>query len=169
MLADTGYEWAQTNSLVMERGPYRLISVMDESCSKEPYRVAGNFADLCTDGYPLIHEISVPCGEERILFDYDRMEANDCYIVATAARVERLSFENERIELWEKAADRIHVHTRMWLSWRPMKWEAVDEDGIPVPLQIEWEEESHTVLLSYDSIDKLVKITGTCENTEKSV
>lgn len=159
-LSAAGYEWKETNSLVMERGPYRMISVLDESCSSEPYRTTGLFTDLLADGFPVVHSAEVPVGEEGLLFDYAKIEAEELRIIATAARIEKLECRKDSFTLWEKAADRIHVHTRIRFPWKPLKAEAVDSDGNPVDLVMEWEEETRTVLFTYDSKDKLVKITG---------
>lgn len=159
-LGKAGYFWQETNSLVMERGPYRIITVMDESCSTKPYCAEGLFTDLLAEGYPVVHEITVPSGEEGLLFDYAKVEDATLRVIATAARIEKLECGDRSFEVHEKAADRIHVNTRIRLPFRPVVVEAVDEDGGPVALYMEWEEASRTVLLSYESQDQLVKITG---------
>lgn len=159
-LGRAGYSWQESNSLALERGPYRIITVMDESCSKEPYRAEGLFTDLLAEGYPIVRQVTVPLGEEGLLFDYAKIGEDALRVIATAARIEKLECTEASFEVWEKAAGRIHVNTRIRLPFRPKEAEAVDEDGNPVALKMEWEEASRTVLLSYDSQDKLVKITG---------
>lgn len=160
ILADTGYVWKETNSLVMERGPYRIISVLDESCSDAPYRTEGLFTDLCADGFPVIKRAEVACGEEGLLFDYRKIEKETCCVVATAARIERFECEEASFTVWEKAADRISVHTRLRLPWKPQRVSAEEENGVKIPVRMEWDEDSRTALLSYESRNNLVKIVG---------
>lgn len=157
-LEKTGYKWEETNCLAMERGNYRIVSVMNESCSMSPYQTTGLFTDLCKAGYPVLTEIEVACGEEAILFDYSKIQGQDMAVIATAARIEKLQRQENTIELWEKAADRIWVATRLRLPWQPLSAEAVDEDGEEIALCMDWDERSKTVLLSYHSKDKMVKI-----------
>lgn len=164
-LFDTGYIWNESNYLAMKRGPYRIISVMDESVGDAPYQEEGVFTDLLKDGYPIVHNISVAAGEEGLLFDYTVIENEEVRMIATAARIEKLELEKTEsgtgmFVLWEKAADRIHVHTRIRLPWKPEHLEALDENNGAVELSYCWDEETKTVLITYDSNDKLVKITG---------
>lgn len=160
VLFDTGYYWKETNCLAMERGPYRMIAVLDESCSAQSCRAEGLFTDLLKDGYPVIHELTVPCGEEGMLFDYEKIAGETLRVIASAARIEKLVCGEHTLEVWEKAADRIHVNTRIRIPWKPERIEAADEEGDPVEVSFEWNEETGTVLLSYDSRDLLVKIIG---------
>lgn len=180
-LFDTGYHWKETNVLAMERGPYRITAVLDEAGTMENSHTAechvsahnpaseeqtgcvikGLFTDLLADGYPVVHEVRVESGEESILFDYSKIADDSLRVIATAARIEKLSCDENTFEIEEKAADRIHVHTRIRLPWQPSEVKAVDAEENPVELTMQWEEESRTVLLSYDSRDLLVKIIGT--------
>lgn len=166
-LFEAGYLWKETNSLTMERGPYRIISVMDESISSACCTAEGLFTDLLTDGYPVVHRISIPAGSEGLLFDYSKIEGEELRIIATAARIEKLECSRDTFEVWEKAADRIHVYTRIRLPWKPSKVTAVDEAGELVEAVLTWEEETNTVLISYDSRNKLVKLTG-CRETNQA-
>lgn len=159
-LATAGYDWKETNVLAMERGPYRMVAVLDESCSDESYHAEGLFTDLFADGYPVVHERIVPIGEEGMLFDYAKIENDTLRVIATAARIEKLTCGEDTFEIREKAADRIHVNTRIRLPWKPETVEAVDEAGEAVKVTMEWDEESRTALFSYDSKDLSVHITG---------
>lgn len=162
---DTGYLWKESNCLAMKRGPYRIISVMDESISADAYTEDGIFTDLLADGYPVVHSVNVAVGEEGLLFDYAAIEGEELCVIATAARIEKLELEKSEtgsgiLRLWEKAADRIHVHTRIRLPWKPEEVTAVDEEGTAVGISFQWDAETRTVLLTYDSNNKLVKVTG---------
>ena len=158
-LARNGYRWEDRNYLAMERGPYRIAAVMEES-GQGAYVCKGRFADLTADGFPLVEEIRIPEGEEGLFFDYEKIEGESVAVIATAARIFRMDCGGEEFSLELKAADRIHVHTRLRLPWKPAYVTALDEEGTAVNLTVSWEEKTDTVLLTYDSRDKMVTVRG---------
>lgn len=158
-LAQCGYRWEDRNYLAMERGPYRIAAVMEESTGGA-YACEGKFADLMEDGFPLVRRIRICEGQEGLFFDYGKIEDQPFAVIATAARIFRMDCKEDRFVLEVKAADRIHVHIRLRLPWEPAQAAAWDEDGEPVKLSVCWEEETRTALFSYDSRDRTVTIQG---------
>lgn len=159
-LLASNYEWKETNHLIIKRGPYRITAVMTESCGEEPCITEGLYSDLLSYGYPIIHRAEVKPDEEGMLFDINDIEQDSLCIIASAARIEKLECRNTVFTIWEKAADNIHVFTRLRLPFEPMRVEAEDEDKDTVPIEFAWDQETRTVLLSYDSKDKSVMVTG---------
>lgn len=160
VLAHTGYEWKDTNHLVMRRGPYVISAVLSESCSKEPYVAEGTYTDLLSYGYPIVHRVEVQPEEEGLLFDYSKIEEEELCIIATAARIEKLLCENDSFVIEAKAADQIHVFMRLRMPFELGTVAASAEDGSVVPVEFSWEKETRTLLISYDSKDMTVTITG---------
>lgn len=158
-LFNSGLVWKETNALAQSRGPYRIIAVMDESISQESYTEPGLFSDLLADGFPVVEQIVVPVGSEGLFLDYQKVENETFCIIASAARIEKLAQEKDVYCVWEKAADGIYVHTRIRMPAQPKRIEAADDDGTPVCITSDWDEKSRTVLLSYKSYDKTVKIS----------
>lgn len=158
-LAQCGYRWEDRNYLAMERGPYRIAAVMEESTGGA-YACEGKFADLMEDGFPLVRRIRICEGQEGLFFDYGKIEDQPFAVIATAARIFRMDCKEDRFVLEVKAADRIHVHIRLRLPWEPAQAAAWDEGGEPVKLSVCWEEETRTALFSYDSRDRTVTIQG---------
>lgn len=90
--------WQQTDTLTVQRGPYRVIArmrnagaeVRDRSASTpdgEAPRFVGPYVDLFAPGLPVREEVRPRPGESCLL--YDVSEARDGEVVAVAGRVER--------------------------------------------------------------------------------
>ena len=60
-----------------------------------------------------------------------------------------------------KAADRIKSFTRVRLPKAPTILTATDEDGKEIALEWNWNEETRTVLFSYESEAKVITVKGT--------
>lgn len=59
-----------------------------------------------------------------------------------------------------KTADKIKAFTRVRLPKQPTDIKAIDEDGEAVVLESSWDEETKTLLVSYQSVSKEVCVTG---------
>lgn len=156
----TGYIWNENNYLCMKRGPYHIVAVMEESLNDNPYIETGLFTDLLADGYPIIKKICINSGEEGLFFNYEFIKDENLCIIATAARIEKLECDTYKLKILCKAADRIHVNIRIRLPWKPERITAIDETGNIVKILFEWDIETQTILISYESKNKLLDITG---------
>ena len=59
-----------------------------------------------------------------------------------------------------KAADLIKSYIRVRLPKKVTSVSAIDEDGNNVEVTLDWDEESRSALMTYESTDKLIKLTG---------
>lgn len=62
------------NSLYLERGPYDIVSVMDESVDAKPYVVKGPVIDLFDPALPVLSEKVINPGEQALLYDVNRIK-----------------------------------------------------------------------------------------------
>lgn len=62
------------NNYYLERGPYDIAAVLDESISKEPLHIEGLVIDLFDPELPVLHEKIINPGEQAYLFDLNRIE-----------------------------------------------------------------------------------------------
>lgn len=76
------------NNFYLERGPYDIISVMNENDDAKPYTVKGPVIDLFDPKLPVLSEKVVNPGEQSLLYDVKRV-ANKSVpkVLATAARI----------------------------------------------------------------------------------
>ena len=73
-----------TNTLYMERGPYRIVAVMDEVAG-EPFTMEGCFIDLYDPALPVYHQKTVLPGQQALFYDVTRA-GKDPQILAAASR-----------------------------------------------------------------------------------
>jgi len=160
VLKEKGENWEYRNDLTLHRGPYIISSVMDESFTDEPKVFNGLFADMLSNEYKVIKEKSVKPDENTILFDFSKIEDVDFRIIGTATRIFNFDITDEGFTSEMKAADRIKSFTRVRLPKAVTELSATDEDGTEVALTWNWDEETRTLLYSYNSKAKLVTLTG---------
>lgn len=159
ILAEAGETWNYSNFLSLQRGPYRICSVMNESISEEPAVLTGLFADMLDPEYPVITHKSIAPDESAVLFDFQMIEGENIRIVGTSARISELKTAGEEIELKAKAADGIQVSIRLRLPGEVRRLQAESESG-PVDIRWKWDERSSTVLIRYFSENQEVHIRG---------
>ncbi|WP_457287643.1 hypothetical protein [Pedobacter sp. UYP24] len=76
------------NNLVLHRGPYDIISVMDESSSSESYVQNGDLIDLFDPKLPVLKQKIVEPGNQAYLYNIDRVpDKTKPQVLASAARV----------------------------------------------------------------------------------
>ena len=89
-----------------------------------------------------------------------KIEGEDFRIVGTSARVEEGETTENGVMLRLKTADKIKAFTRVRLPKQPTDIKAIDEDGEAVAVESSWDEETKTLLVSYQSVSKEVCVTG---------
>lgn len=154
-----GYHWKMCNYLSVRRDPYIVIASMQESDMGSVYTKEGLFVDLYEDKYPVVERVLVEPGQEKLLFDLEKIK-DDVRIIATAARIENMVCENGQLSIEAKAIDHIQVNMRIRLPGKTEDLCAHTESGKNMELQSVWDEKSRTVLLSYRSNNEKVHITG---------
>lgn len=154
-----GYHWKMCNYLSVRRDPYIVIASMQESDMGSVYTKEGLFVDLYEDKYPVVERVLVEPGQEKLLFDLEKIKEG-VRIIATAARIENMVCENGQLSIEAKAIDHIQVNMRIRLPGKPEDLCAHTESGKNMELQSVWDEKSRTVLLSYRSNNEKVYITG---------
>lgn len=154
-----GYHWKMCNYLSVRRDPYIVIASMQESDMGSVYTKEGLFVDLYEDKYPVVERVLVEPGQEKLLFDLEKIK-DDVRIIATAARIENMVCENGQLSIEAKAIDHIQVNMRIRLPGKTEDLCAHTESGKNMELQSVWDEKSRTVLLSYRSNNEKVYITG---------
>ena len=133
---------------------------MNQSVSEEPKVIKGLFADMLDNEYKIIKEKVVKPDENTILFDFGKIEGENFRIIGTATRIFDFDITEEGFTSNMKAADRIKSFTRVRLPKAPTALAAIDEDGAEVALTWSWDAETATLLFSYDSKAKAIKLTG---------
>lgn len=163
-LEGLGLSWEFRNDLTLHRGPYIISAVMDESVTEEKKVWEGLFADLGENDYPVITHKEIGPDETALLFDFDTIREDAFRVIGTSARVLDAQTDDGGFQLKLKTADKIRAFTRVRLPQKASAALAVDEQGQHVPMEVNWDEASRTLLLCYDSHSEEVTVTGRWEN-----
>ena len=163
-LESLGLSWEFRNDLTLHRGPYIISAVMDESVTDEKKVWEGLFADLGENAYPVITHKEIGPDETALLFDFDTIREETFRVIGTSARVLDAQTDDGGFQLKLKTADKIRAYTRVRLPQKAAAALAVDEQGQHVPMEVNWDDASRTLLLCYDSHSEEVTVTGRWEN-----
>ena len=163
-LESLGLSWEFRNDLTLHRGPYIISAVMDESVTDEKKVWEGLFADLGENDYPVITHKEIGPDETALLFDFDTIREETFRVIGTSARVLDAQTDDGGFQLKLKTADKIRAYTRVRLPQKAAAALAVDEQGQHVPMEVNWDDVSRTLLLCYDSHSEEVTVTGRWEN-----
>ncbi|MBP3324129.1 MAG: hypothetical protein J6M16_08035 [Clostridia bacterium] len=160
ILLENGEKWDYRNDITIRRGPYVISAVMDESVNNEPKVIKGNFVDMLSSEYNIIKEKVINPDEGTILFDLDYIKDETFRILASGSRIFNFDITDEGFTSEMKAADLIKSYIRVRLPKKVTSVSAIDEDGNNVEVTLDWDEESRSALMTYESTDKLIKLTG---------
>lgn len=149
------------NSFYLARGPYEIISVLDESVSQEPYTIKGKFIDLFDPGLPVIDQKEVQPGAQSYLYNLDRItNPNVPQVLATAARVYEEKYTGKSYSFVVKSPLNTTNSMRIRLPAEPKKISLTVEKGNTVALiKSSWDSKSKTSFLSFDNLPEGVKVT----------
>ena len=84
-----GADLEYKNHFVLERGPYTIAAVMEESISDEAFRLKGRFIDLYDPQLPVSDDYVLKPGHQRLLFNLDavKVKRGVCKVLASASRI----------------------------------------------------------------------------------
>jgi hypothetical protein len=148
------------NNFYLERGPYRLIAVMEEGVDAEPYRAKGSFIDLFDPKLPVLTEKIVAPGQQALLYDLGWIKnRQEPLVVAAAARIEGESRAGRHYSFVAKSPLHTTNIMRVFLPAPPVKVGLTDDKGQAVAMQEgSWDPASHTYLLRFENAPEGVRV-----------
>ena len=157
-LVKQAYEAGSRNSRIitknyfyLERGPYDIAAVMDESVSGKPLTIKGPVIDLFDPALPVLSKKVVQPGQQAFLYNVSKIEKKQQPQVLCAAS--RVSDENDNAHTYSfitKSPDSTKNVMRILLPSKPQSVTVRDVNGALVKdVSFEWDILSHTVLLAF--------------------
>ncbi len=148
------------NNFYLERGPYDLISVLDESVSDEPYVLKGRLVDLFDPKLPILKEKTVQPGEQAFLYNVDRVpDQQKPQVLASASRVYDEKVANGSYSFIAKSPLNTTNVMRILLPKSPTKYKVYDHTGAQIKeASWEWDNESKTGLMTFENNPEGVKV-----------
>ena len=141
------------NYLYLQRGPYDIVAVMDESVSDEPYEVAGPVIDLFDPELPVLPKKYVLPGEQAFLFNLGRItDKAHPQVLASASRIYDETIQENSYSFVCKSPANTVNSMRVLLPAAPKSSVVTNGKGETLAdVTSEWDESSKTVYLSFDN------------------
>ena len=141
------------NHFVLDRGPYKLAAVMDETASDTPYALEGCFIDLFDPALPVLERKVVEPGSQTFLYDIRKAPKAPC-ILAAASRTYDLERARHSFSYLCKSPEGTVNVTRILLPAEPV---SVLVDGSPAT-DSSWDPATRTLFLRFPNAPDGVRV-----------
>lgn len=148
------------NSFYLERGPYDIISVVDENADSQPYKVTGPVIDLFDPQLPVLAEKDVKPGEQALLYVVKRVaDKNKPQVLAAAARVYDEKVQSGSYSFVVKSPAKTLNAMRVLLPAQPKTTTVTDNTGQTISdVKSSWDASSNTLFLGFANSPDGVKV-----------
>lgn len=143
-----GTNLEEKNNFVLERDPYLLVAVVDESVDVKPYHMDGMFIDLYDPALPIYNSVDVVPGTQKLFFDLSKVNAGKPAILAAASRAENETVSGKTFTYTAKSPISTVNVSRILLPNAPKSLKVNGKDVLDMNC---WDEASHTYLLRFDN------------------
>ena len=133
------------NWMMVDREPYIIAAVMDESVNEEPLTLKGLFVDMFAPELDIITEKVLQPNQNTMLCDLTKVKENLC-ILGTSVRVFSLEEKGESIEMTVRGSADFRANIRVKV---PFEVKTAKMDGEDIDCA--YDAASKSVLVSYDS------------------
>lgn len=134
-----------SNHLIIEREPYIIAAVMDESINDEPLVITGKYADMFTPDFNIVTEKVLLPNDKAILSDLTK--AGDFDIIGTSVRINSIEKYENRVILNVSGAKMRKANIRIKLPFVPEK-ALIDGKNA----EITYETLGNTALISFSNV-----------------
>ncbi len=149
---ETGNELEFKNYFNLTRGPYEIISVVDENADQQAYVINGKLIDLFDPEIPVLDEKQLNPGEQALLFNIGSVENPETpQVLASAARVYDEDVTPNDYSFVVKSPLNTTNVMRILLPKKAVKIDVRDNSGNPLQVDFEWDEPSKTCFLSFEN------------------
>jgi hypothetical protein len=148
------------NSFYLERGPYDIISVLDENADTKPYIVKGPVIDLFDPQLPVLASKTVYPGQQSLLYDLNRVaDKTQPRVLASASRNYDARVTGNTFSFVAKSPVNTQNSIRVLLPARPVDITVTDSRGQRVvDLQTSWDTSSNTLYLGFANSPDGIKV-----------
>lgn len=141
------------NVFYLERGPYDIISVMDESVSTDSYTTEGPVIDLFDPKLPILNTKTVLPGQQSLLYNLKKIQNKSMpQVLASASRIYNEKREAGSYTFLSKSPANTTNSMRVLLPQKPATVVLLDDKGNAVTdVTSLWDEVSHTQYLGFEN------------------
>lgn len=147
------------NNFVLERGPFVIAAVLDESQSKSPVTLTGTFIDLFDPALPVLNTKTIKPNTQAYLFDVNKTEnKGKPQVLAAAARVTDEVSTKKSYQFLAKSPSKTNNIMRILLTGKPTKVTASSSGKELSLTKNDWNENSKTLLLGFENFSEGVQV-----------
>ena len=148
------------NSLYLERGPYDIVSVMNENADSKPYTIKGPVIDLFDPQLPVLTQKTVPPGEQSLLYALNRVaNKKQPKVLASASRIYDEHIQVDSYSFVAKSPINTVNSMRVLLPVRPKNIKVTNSAGkIISDVKSSWDTSTHTLYLGFDNSPDGIKV-----------
>lgn len=141
------------NHYYLERGPYDIVAVLDESTSQEPLQINGPVIDLFDPELPVLQAKIVNPGEQSFLYDLNRIQnKKQPQVLCSASRVSKEISKKKSYSFLVKSPSNTMNAMRILLPTEPKETKLLDDKNQPIKeFTASWDEGSKTYLLKFEN------------------
>ncbi len=155
----TGNKMEFKNYFTLKRGPYEIISVVDENPDTTPYTIKGKLIDLYNPEIPVLEEKQVNPGEQALLFDIDCVDnPSEAQVLATASRVYNEQHTANSYSFNVKGPANTTNVMRILLPCEVKNAEISDLSGNKIEARTKWNKSSKTCFLSFENSPEGIQV-----------
>ncbi|MFT3700923.1 MAG: hypothetical protein QM802_01025 [Agriterribacter sp.] len=148
------------NNFYLKRGPYDIISVMDENVDQTPYTVNEQVIDLFDPALPVLSKKVVQPGTQAFLYNINRIANKKLpKVLAAACRVYSETAIQQQYSFVAKSPLNTRNSMRVLLPAAPTTIAVTNNQGEKVEAETSWDESSHTCYLSFDNSPDGIKVS----------
>jgi len=148
------------NNLYLERGPYDVVSVLDEHENSTPYTIKGPVIDLFDPLLPVLDEKVINPGEQGFLYNLNRVKnKTKPAVLASASRIYEESLTASSYSFVCKSPKNTVNSMRILLPSEPKVVEVQNnEGGSAGEIKTSWDAASGTYFMTFDNNPEGVKV-----------
>ena len=141
------------NSFHVQRGPYDIISVMDESVSPEPFTLNGPVIDLFDPQLPVLAKKTVAPGHQALLYNLRTVKnKKQPQVLASASRVYDETVKGNEYSFVSKSPANTTNSMRILLPGAPKETRLTNHKGEQLTdVKTSWDATSGTCYLSFEN------------------
>ncbi|MGN6179611.1 MAG: hypothetical protein ACTHNW_10555 [Mucilaginibacter sp.] len=150
----------EKNSFYLERGPYDIISVLDENSDTASYKVKGPVIDLFDPQLPVLKEKRVKPGEQSLLFALRRVDnKKHPQVLASASRIYDEAVKDKEYTFVAKSPLNTINSMRVLLPDEPRQTTVTNNKGDTVnDVKTAWDKKTRTLYMSFDNSPDGIKV-----------
>ncbi|WP_184544005.1 hypothetical protein [Mucilaginibacter sp. FT3.2] len=139
------------NSLYLQRGPYDVVSVLDENADSKPYRIKGPVIDLFDPQLPVLAEKVINPGEQSLLYNVGRVPNKRLpQVLASASRIYQEKVLANGYSFVAKSPAKTMNSARVLLPAQPKVVLLTDDKGqVITDVKTSWDVSSSTLYLGF--------------------